>query len=487
MLIDRRIVVFALALLSSPALADGVEEQARAQADTQTSGPAFDDAARKHADQMLREGKRIFRFDTFGSEDFWGGQLRLHEALLGSKLNGVGPGVSPKKALELGLKVDMDAVPANIAKGIKAGRVNLDDPASTLLLLKANAVVGVTGFFDSRGRTLTSIGVQCALCHSTVDNAFLPGVGHRLDGWPNRDLNIGAIIASAPDLSAFEKMLDVDRPSVMKVLSSWGPGKFDAQLNLDGKAFRPDGRSAATLNPPAFGLAGVNQHTWTGSWGTVSYWNAYVANLEMHGKGKFFDPRLDDPAKYPVAARTHQGDKADLEDKITAKLPALHFYQLSLPDPVAPPGTYDVATASRGKVLFDGKAKCATCHVPPIFTEPGWNLHKADDIGIDDFESKRAPDNAYRTAPLRALWDTKQIHKGGFYHDGRFPTLEAVVDHYNRYLALNLTSREKSDLIEYLNSGPATEDQATAGAFGSKTAVAEISHHKSKIRGKPSR
>jgi mono/diheme cytochrome c family protein len=239
---------------------------------------------------------------------------------------------------------------------------------------------------------------------------------------------------------------------VKKVLTSWGPGKFDAELNLDGKAMRPDGKPAATLNPPAFGLAGVNNHTWTGGWGTVSYWNAYVANLEMHGKGNFYDPRLDDAEKYPVAARTKQGHKQDTEDLITAKLPALHFYQLSLPTPEPPAGTFDAALAESGQELFNGKARCSTCHVPPLFTEPGWNTHKADEIGIDDFQAMRSPDESYRTTPLRALWNTDKIHKGGFYHDGRFATLGAVVDHYDDHFGLQLSDDEKQDLIEYLKS-----------------------------------
>src|SRR6266545_6325610 len=409
-------------------------------------GPA-DRGLETHARSLLTQGRQIFRYDTFGSEDFWGGQLKLHDAIQGQKAGGVGPGISPKKALELGLKVDMEAVPRNVAAAIKAGRVDLNDPANTLLLLKANAVVGLTGFFDQGGR-LQSIGVQCALCHSTVDNAFMPGIGRRLDGWPNRDLNVGAIAASAPDLSAFVEMLQVDEATVKKVLTSWGPGKFDAQLNLDGKAFRPDGKPAATLNPPAFGLAGVNNHTWTGGWGTVSYWNAYVGNLEMHGRGTFYDARLDDPEKYPVAARTKEGRKRDAEDRITAKLPALHFYQLSLPAPKAPAGSFNQAAARNGEKIFAEKARCATCHIPPLFTEPGWNTHKAEEIGIDDFQAKRSPEGTYRTTPLRALWDSKKIHKGGFYHDGRFATLDEVVAHYDRHFDLKLTDREKTELIE---------------------------------------
>jgi hypothetical protein len=329
--------------------------------------------------------------------------------------------------------------------------VDLDDPGSTLALLKANAVVGVTGFFDPQGR-ITSLGIQCALCHSHVDDALAPGIGRRLDGWPNSDLNIGAIVSLAPMLKPYVDLLGVDEATVRKVLASWGPGKFDAQLTLDGKAFRPDGKSAATLIPPAFGLAGVNQHTWTGSWGGVAYWNAFVANLEMHGRGNFFDPRLNNREQYPVAARAGLGNTRTPDDRITPKLAALHFYQLAMPVPKPPAGTFDQPRAARGQTTFSGKARCATCHVPPIFTEPGWNLHKADEIGIDSFQADRSPDRAYRTTPLRALWETKKIHKGGFYHDGRFPTLLDVVSHYNRVMNLGLTAAESQDLVEYLKS-----------------------------------
>jgi hypothetical protein len=418
----------------------------------QIGGKEWDQAGAALAQQFLDEGKQVFRFDTFGSEDFWGGKLKLHEAVAGKKLGGIGPGLSPEQALKLGFKVDIDAIPKDVAEALDKGKVDLSDPASTVLLLKAKAVVGLTGFFSEDGKKLKSIGIQCALCHSTVDDAYAPGIGKRLDGWPNRDLDVGAIIALAPDLSAFTEMLRISEADVKKAVRAWGPGKFDAELNLDGKAFRPDGKTSATLNPPAFGLAGVNNHTWTGSWGTVTYWNAYVANLEMHGKGTFFDPRLDDAKKYPVAARTKQGHKHDAEDLITAKLPSLHFYQLSLPTPKPPDGAFDKAAAAKGEALFNGKAKCGTCHVPPVFTEPGWNLHTAQEIGIDDFQASRSPDGRYRTVPLRALWSTDKVHKGGFYHDGRFGTLEAVVDHYDQHLGLKLNNSEKSNLIEYLKS-----------------------------------
>lgn len=407
----------------------------------------FDSAISSNASGMLSEGRKIFRFDTFGSEKFWGDTLRVHHAIMGEKNGGVGPGVSPKTALSVGLKVDTDALPAEILKAIKEGKVNLDDPNTSLALLKEDAIVGVKGFFNKSGQ-MTSIGIQCSLCHSTVDNSFAPGLGRRLDGWPNRDLNVGAIINLSPDLSAVNKLLGVNDATTRKVITSWGPGKFDAVLFLDGKGFRPDGKTAATLIPPAFGLAGVNLHTYTG-WGSVTYWNAFVANLEMHGEGNFFDPRLDDPVKFPVAARARLGHKKAKTDKISGKLAALHYYQLSLPAPKAPPTSYDKIMAVRGEKIFNDKAKCATCHVPPLYTEPGWNMHKASAIGIDDFQAKRSPDERYRTTPLKGAWAHA---KGGYYHDGRFANLREVVEHYDSHFRLNLRDSEKGDLVEFLKS-----------------------------------
>ena len=413
-----------------------------------TAGPPQD---------LISQGKQIFRFDTFGDEDFWGGQLQLHQAIEGEQFGGVGPGVSPATALAVGLKVDMQALPDSLQNKLRKGQINLNDPAVTLALLKLNAVVGLTGFFNSDG-SLSSIGIQCALCHSTVDNSFAPGIGKRLDGWANRDLNVGAIVALSPDLSPFQNLLGVDRDTVITVLNSWGPGKFDAELVLDGKAFNPqqvtDGVvtgtnvSGATLIPPAFGLAGVNLHTWTG-WGSIPYWNAFVANLEMHGKGTFYDPRLNNAAQFPIAAANGFGDIHSSPDLITSKLPALHAYQLSLLAPLPPTGSFDVAAAGRGQALFNGKAQCASCHVPTLFTEPGWNLHTPAEIGIDTFQADRSPDLRYRTSPLKGLWTHT---KGGFYHDGRFATLVDVVNHYNTFFGLGLTDPEKSDLVEYLKS-----------------------------------
>lgn len=420
---------------------------------------SFDDQIGVNAQQMIEDGRQIFRFDTFGDEAFWGDMLKLHQAIEGASFGGVGPGLTPTAALGLGLKVDLDALPKQLEKALEKGRVDLNSPATTLALLKLDAVVGVKGIFqDDR---LQSVGITCALCHSTVDNALTSGIGHRLDGWANRDLNIGAIVALAPDLSPFANLLGVSQDTVRQVLRSWGPGKFDAELVLDGKAFNPEQISngvetgtnvpGATLIPPAFGLAGVNLHTWTG-WGSVTHWNAFVANLEMHGKGRFFDPRLNNAAQFPIAAAHGFADLPHIspdEDLITSKLPALHFYQLAIPAPKPPAGSFDEAAAERGDALFEGKAKCNSCHVDPLYTEPGWNLHTAAELCIDDFQANRAPDRRYRTSPLKGLW-THQ--KGGFFHDGRFATLLDAVNHYNTCFSLRLTAQEKNDLVQYLLS-----------------------------------
>ena len=401
----------------------------------------------RHAEHMLEEGRRIFRSDTFGSEAFFGDALQLHKAIAGAKNGGIGAGVSPKTALTVGLKVDADALPDELKTQLKAGKVDLDDPATTLALLKLNAVVGVTGKFDDAGR-ITSMGIQCAFCHSNVDNSFAPGIGKRLDGWANRDLNVGAIVSLAPNLKPFTDLLGVDEATVRKVLASWGPGRYDAVLDKDGKAFRPDGGQAGTLIPPAFGLAGVNLHTWTG-FGSVPYWNAYVAVTQMHGSGTFFDSRFNDKDQYPVSAKSGSGNTRGTPDLVTSKLAALHFYQLAIPAPTPPKGSFDKAAALRGKEVFNGRAQCSSCHVPPLFTEPGHNLHTPGEMGIDSFQADRSPTRMYRTAPLAGLW-THQ--RGGFYHDGRFATLPEVIEHYNRNFRLGLTDHEKVELIEYLKS-----------------------------------
>jgi len=442
---------FALTLVAAAVILFLSSATGVAQGPWGANGPplfGFDRNLLVSSHQMLREGKETFRFDTFGDEDFWGGELGLHNAIKGKALGGVGPGLSPQTALSLGLKVDVDALPKSTLQALRRGQVDLTDPATTVALLKLNSVVGVKGFFDSRGN-LDSVGIQCAFCHSTVDDSVAPGIGIRRDGWANRDLNVGAIVASAPDLSFFAEALGVSQDIVRQVLNSWGPGKFDAELVLDGKAFQPGStKPAATLIPPAFGLAGVNLHTWTG-WGSVTHWNALVANLEMHGKGTFYDPRLNDASQFPIAAKLGLGNVRNEPDLVTPKLPALHFYQLALPAPKPPSGSFDSVAARRGEAHFNGKAQCATCHVPPLYTEPGWNLHTGEEIGIDNFQANRAPDRRYRTAPLKGLWTHT---KGGFYHDGRFATLLDVVNHYNQQFDLNLTKSEKDELVQFLLS-----------------------------------
>src|SRR3984893_3576826 len=405
----------------------------------------FDEVISKNGQQMMENGRQIFRYETFGSEAFWGDALQLHKAIAGEKNGGVGPGVSPKTALSVGLKVDADALPDSLKKQLAAGKVNLDDPATTIALLKLNAVVGVTAFANPDG-SVKGMGIQCAFCHSTVDDSLAPGIGQRLDAWPNRDLNVGAIVSLAPNLKPFTDLLGVDVETVKKVLTSWGPGRYDAELDKDGKAFRPDGKQAGTLIPPAFGLAGVNLATWTG-FGSVTYWNAYVAGTQMHGAATFYDTRFDNKEQFPVSAKSGSGETRNTPDKTTAKLAALHFYQLSIPAPKAPASSYDKVAFERGKTLFDGPAKCATCHVPPLYTEPGQNLHTPEEIGIDSFQADRSPTHMYRTAPLAGLWAHQ---KGGFYHDGRFATLPDVVTHYDEQFKLNLSTAQKSDLVEYL-------------------------------------
>src|SRR5205814_6347819 len=410
-------------------------------------GPGeFSNEIEKNSKRMLNEGGQIFRHDTFGSEHFWSDKLHLNQAIAGERFGGVGHGLEPKDALKLGLKVDAGVLPKILVEAVKGGSVDLGDVKTTIELLKADAVVGVQAQFD--GDKLKSVGITCAFCHSTVDDSVMKGIGHRLDGWPNRDLDVGAIVALSPDLSFYEKLLGVDRATVVKVLTSWGPGKYDAELNQDGKAFRPDGKSAATVIPAAFGLAGVHLHTYTG-WGSVTYWNAYVANTQMQGNGTFFDPRITAARGFPIGGKAGFNNIRRTPDRVTPKLAALHYYQLSIPAPAPKPDSYNHEAASRGEALFNGKATCARCHVPPLYTEPGWGMHSAEEIGIDSFQADRSPDKLYRTTPLRGLFVRA---KPGFYHDARFKTYRDVVDHYDRHFRLNLSEAEKNDLIEYLKS-----------------------------------
>jgi len=435
------VVAVGLALWAAALVADDLSEgpdgETVATAAQASQGP--EDPVVRHAGEMIREGRAIFRHSRMGSHVFFSRTLKLHRTV--NRL-------TPRQALGLGLKVDAEALPPAVVQAIQRGEVDLDDPAVTRLLVQLGAVLGVEAELTPSGDRLWELGITCALCHSTVDDSVAPGIGRRLDGWANRDLDVGRIIASAPNLNPLAALLGVDVPTVRTVLESWGPGKFDAHLNLDGQAFRPDSGSASVLIPPAFGLAGVNLHTYEG-WGSVTYWNAFVGNLEMNGKGTFWDPRLADPVKYPVAAAAGFDDIRSEPDVITADLAALHFYQLALAAPSPPAGSFDAAAAARGQTLFAAKAQCSRCHVPPLFTEPGWNLHTPEEIGIDAFQADRGPTGRYRTTPLRGLWTHT---KGGFYHDGRFPTLRAVIDHYDAHFGLGLTETEKADLEEYLMS-----------------------------------
>lgn len=451
--------VAALFLLAAAIAASGTKD---GEGRSRFLGNAEDNASR-----MIEQGRHTFRFDTYGDEAFWTGRLQIQQSV---------KTLSPRTALTLGLKVDADALSPSVIEAIRHGRVNLDDPTVTLQLIKQNAVLGVVGTFNNN--TLTKVGFTCALCHSIVDDSVAPGIGRRIDGLANRDLNVGAIIATAPNLQPVVNLLrlapqdaEITVQDVRNVLNTWGPGKFDAELFLDGKAFNPQQMtngevtgtnvSGATLIPNARGLSGHNLHTWTGGWGTVTYWNAFVAVDELHGIGTFFDERFDNASQFPIAAAAKLGHvSVDSDsDQVTSKLAALHFYQLSLPAVEPRPGIdFEPAAAARGDELFSGKANCNSCHHEPLWTEPGWNQHTADELKIDSFEANRSPGHAYQTVNLAGLFVRErglfmfQQNKGRFYHDGRFQTLMDVVNSYDARFNLGLTDEEKHDLVEYLKS-----------------------------------
>jgi hypothetical protein len=376
-------------------------------------GPKLD---RQVDPQLAAQGKDIFRFDTFGDEVFWTDTLRMHEVIQRS--------VSPAQALQVGLKVDADALPQAVKTALAAGQVNLNDPATTVLLLKLNAVVGMRGTVQTAGGrdTLTRVGITCALCHSTVDNSFAAGIGTRRDGWPNRDLNVGAIVALSPAVPAAQKV----------VFNSWGKGKYDPRFNQDGKNF-------PVVLPPAFGLRTVRNEIYTGD-DTISYWNAYVAVTQMHGQGIFVDPRLGiSVVKNP--------------DLVTSKLPALREYQHSLETPAPTAGSFDPAAAERGRAVFTGAGRCSSCHIPArAFTDiNAGRLHAPAETGMEPFYASRSVTKQYRTTPLRGLWRPPLL-QGPYFHDGSAATLNAVVEHYNGARALNLSAQQKSDLVEFLKS-----------------------------------
>jgi mono/diheme cytochrome c family protein len=374
-----------------------------------SESPADDQAA------LIAQGKQIFRFDTFGDETQWTDTLRMHEVIRSA--------VDPLTALAVGLKVDADALPAVVVQGIQGGTVDLKSPATTIALLKLDAVVGLKGTVETiNGQdTLTRVGITCALCHSTVDNSFAPGIGKRLDGWPNRDLNPGAIIALSPAVDATTKA----------ALNAWGKGKFDPRHNIDGL-------SKPVVIPPAYGLNGIHRVTFTGDGTQVAYWNRYVAVAEMGGHGSVSEPRLN----LNITNGT--------DDLVTDKLPALQAYQLSLNAPAAPASSYDAAAALRGKLVFDGPGTCATCHSGEFFTDANARLHPPGDSMAEPESPSyagRSASKQYRTSPLRGVWQ-----HAPYFHDGSAATLKDVAATYNRKLSLGLTSEQVADLVEYLKS-----------------------------------
>lgn len=361
---------------------------------------------------LVAEGKEIFRFDTFGNEVYWTDTLQMHTV--------VESAVSPALALQVGLKVDIEALPTAIQQAIAAGAVDLEDPATTLVLLEHDAVVGLRGEVATTGeqKRLTRLGITCALCHSTVDDSFAEGIGRRLDGWPNRDLNVGAIVALSPAV-----------PDALKqILNGWGPGYYDPRINFDGM-------NTPILIPPAYGLRDVELETYTGE-GPVSYWNAYVAVTQMHGQGSFSDPRLG-----VSLVRT--------PDLVTPKLDALAEYQFSLEAPAAAAGSFDTGAAARGAVVFRREGGCAACHDPATsYTDVNrGRLHDPSATGMDPAYAERTTTGMYRTTPLRGAWQHPP-----YFHDGSAASLEAVVEHYDSVLNLGLSDAQKLDLVEYLKS-----------------------------------
>jgi mono/diheme cytochrome c family protein len=355
------------------------------------------------------EGRNIFRFETFGDEGFWTDTARLHEVVRES--------VSPATALKVGLKVDVDVLPPEVVAGIKSGTVDLEDPATTVTLLELNAVVGLQGTVTKvNGKdTLVKIGITCALCHSTVDDSLSKGIGRRRDGWPNRDLNVGAIIALSPALTPEQKL----------VYDSWGPGKYDPRYNIDGK-------STPVVLPPTYGLAAVKNETYTAE-GPISYWNAYVAVTQMHGLGSFTDARLGLDLKHSP-------------DMVQPKLAALRVYQHSLVAPRPPQADTDAPALERGRKVFG--SHCVQCHVGGTGTDNNTGaLHTPSETGMNARYALRSATKMYRTTPLRALWQHPP-----YFHDGSAATLADVVEHYDRVRSLQLSAAQKHDLVQYLQS-----------------------------------
>lgn len=415
-------LTFALAVWGGCVCSDAIAANTTG-ARPKTGDPLRSDAVLRAASELISEGRYSFRYETFGDEAFWGGTLGLHRAIAGDAEGGLGPGVSVETARAFGLKFDAEALsPALIAK-FTQGRAGAGGAKEFLQLLELDAVVGLTGFFDGE-RRLVSVGVQCALCHSTVDDGVAPGVGHRLDGWANRDLNVGALLSLAPNLAPFTALTQADDAALRRLFRAWGPGKLDAPLVLDAQRVDLARPAPPRLIPPVFGLAGAT-------------------TLQLHGRGLFVDPREREAVKLAIAADAGFTAQRLAPDLVTPRLAALHVYQVMLRPPSPLPGTVSLQAATRGKALFEGKARCARCHVPPLFSEPTRTLHAARELGFDE------PDARWPTARLAGLFTH---HKGGFYGDGRFPTLEAVVKHYDQALRLELSASEQVDLVAYLKS-----------------------------------
>jgi hypothetical protein len=395
----------------------GSDDVATSQATTQAAG----------GNSPIAQGQKIFRLETFGDEAKWTDTLRMHEVIAAA--------VDPTTALSVGLKVDVDALPQSLKNGILKGTLDLKSPQTTLALLELDAVVGLKGKVDKENNVLTlkSVGTTCALCHSTVDNSFAPGIGKRLDGWPNRDLNVGMIIALSPAVPAPEKEL----------LNKWGKGFYDPRHNVDGK-------NKPVVIPPAYGLAGINKITFTGDGdvavdfdgdgvkGGIAYWNRYVSITQMGGLGTFSDSRL------PLTVTN------GTVDLVTNKLQALQAYQESLPAPPPPAGSFDAAAAARGKLLFEGKGQCSSCHSGPLFTDANVRLHPVGDSVVEPeipSYASRSATKMYRTSPLKGVWQ-----HAPYFHDGSAATLDAVVSTYNTKRGLGLTPPEVTDLAHYLRS-----------------------------------
>jgi len=396
------------------ALGGAVALAAACGASSHGSNMTAQDAMAQQA-ALVEQGKQIFRFDTFGDERQWTDVLRMHEVISAA--------VDPVTALSVGLKVDSEALPQSVVNGIQDGSIDLNSPATTVALLKLDAVVGVKGTVETvNGQdTLTRVGTTCALCHSTVDNSFAPGIGKRLDGWPNRDLNPGAIIALSPAIGAAKKA----------VYNSWGKGKYDPRFNVDGI-------NGPVVIPPAYGLNGINSTTFTGDGSDVAYWNRYVAVVQMGGQGSFTDSRL------PLSVTN------GTVDLVSSKLPALQAYQLSLNAPAPPPGSFDVTAAARGKEIFEGVGNCVRCHSGESFTDANTRLHVVSESVADQNTppyASRSATKLYRTTPLKGVWQ-----HAPYFHNGSAPTLEAVVQTYNSKQFLGLTPAQVNDLAQYLKS-----------------------------------